>query len=142
MHPDQLFRIQSWAGVAVSVTLAPFASIALHPSGVAALHAIPPPSTLPLPVTVTPRAYVLGSSRTVTVFADVIWTVQSVPDTRLHPVQYLKTELASGLAVSTTVSPFATLVVLQGTPDTTTQVNPLAANTVPPPPPVELTVRG
>jgi hypothetical protein len=141
VHPVQLFRIQSGAGVAVSVTLAPFGSIALHPSGVAALHAIPPPSTLPLPFTVTPSAYVLGSSLAVTVFADVIWTVHSAPDMMLHPVQYLNTELVSGLAVSTTVSPFAN-VPLHGTPDTTMQVNPLGANTVPPPPPLELTVRG
>jgi hypothetical protein len=85
---------------------------------------------------------VLGSRRTVTVFADVIANVQLLPETLAHPVQLLNTELVSGLAVSTTVSPFAK-VVLHGTPDTTTQVKPPPSeNTVPPPPPVEFSVSG
>ncbi len=71
------------------------------------------------------------------VFAEVMVMVQLVSVTLEHPIQLLNTELASGLAVSTTVSPFAK-VVLHGTPETMTQVNPpTSENTVPPPPPVE-----
>ena len=142
VQPDHDLKIASAAGVAVSVTASPFGSIALQSPGVAVPHAIPAPATDPLPFTATLRGYVLGSSFTVSVFADVIVTVQLVPDTLLQPVHDLKRELASGLAVSTTVSPFAN-VVPHGTPDTTAQVKPpVSAKTVPPPPPVELSVSG
>ncbi len=52
-QPDHDLRMEATSGVAVSVTLAPFASSALQPSGVAELQAIPPPSTVPPPFTFT-----------------------------------------------------------------------------------------
>ena len=52
-HPDQLFTIQPASGAAVSVTVSPFAAVVLHPSGVAALHAMPGPVTAPLPLNPT-----------------------------------------------------------------------------------------
>ena len=84
----------------------------------------------------------LGWIVRVSVFGPVIDTVQVVPDTLVHPDQLLNSELVSGLAVSTTVSPFAN-VALHGTPDTTAQVKPAASeNAVPPPPPMALSVSG
>jgi len=85
---------------------------------------------------------VLGWIVRVSVFGPVIDTVQVVPDTLVHPDQLLNSELVSGLAVSTTVSPFAN-VALHGTPDTTAHVKPAASeNAVPPPPPMALSVSG
>src|SRR5512133_4005431 len=69
-------------------------------------------------------------------------TVQTGPSYIVQPDQLLNTEVASGLAVNTTVSPFANVPV-HGTPDSTVQVNPgVSDDTVPPPPPVELSVSG
>lgn len=76
-----------------------------------------------------------------TVFAPVMVIVHVAPDTLVHPVQLLNTELVSALAVSTTVAPFANVPV-HGTPEITVQVNPGSANAVPPPPPVEFSVSG
>jgi hypothetical protein len=85
---------------------------------------------------------VLGSTFSVSVLGPVIVTVQVGPDQELQPDQLLKSELVSGLAVSTTVSPFAN-VPLHGTPVSTVHVNPGASeDTVPPPPPVEFSVSG
>ncbi len=83
----------------------------------------------------------LGSILSVSVFAPVIAIVQVAPDTLVHPVQLLNTELVSALAVSTTVAPFANVPV-HGTPEITMQVNPGSANAVPPPPPVAFRVSG
>ncbi len=83
----------------------------------------------------------LGSILSVSVFAPVIVIVQLAPDTLVHPVQLLNTELVSALAVNTTVAPFANVPV-HGTPEITMQVNPNSENAVPPPPPVELSVSG
>ncbi len=52
-QPDHDLKMDVASGVAVRVTLAPFATEALQPSGVAALHAIPGPSTAPPPETFT-----------------------------------------------------------------------------------------
>ncbi len=51
VQPSQDLKMEAAFGVAVSVTLAPFATVALQPSGVAALQAIPAPSTVPPPAT-------------------------------------------------------------------------------------------
>jgi hypothetical protein len=50
VHPVQVFRIESGPGVAVRVTVSPFASTALHTP---AAQVIPAPSTEPVPLTET-----------------------------------------------------------------------------------------
>ena len=49
LQPVQLLNIQPLSGVAVSVTVAPFATPAVQPSGVTAEQARPPPEIEPLP---------------------------------------------------------------------------------------------
>jgi len=51
---------------------------------------------------------VVGWNVAVTVFADVMVTVHVAPLTEVQPVQLFTSELASGVAVSVTVAPFAT----------------------------------
>ena len=83
-----------------------------------------------------------GSIFKVSVRAADMITVQTGPSYIVQPDQLLNTEVASGLAVNTTVSPFANVPV-HGTPESTVQVNPAVSDdTVPPPPPVELSVSG
>jgi hypothetical protein len=57
---------------------------------------------------------VLGANVAVTVFAALIATVQTFPETLVHPDQLVRMELASGVAVRTTCvagAVFATLTV-------------------------------
>jgi hypothetical protein len=114
VQPVQLFRIELASGVAVSVTVPPFATGAVQPSVEPAMQAMPGPVTVPLPpcaTAFTVNGYVLGWNVAVTVFADVTVTVHVAPLTLVQPVQLFRIEVASGVAVSVTVPPFATLVV-------------------------------
>jgi hypothetical protein len=89
-----------------AVVSAGFATRAVHPSGVALAQLRPAPVTLPDPLSVAVTANAFGSNFAVTYFAALIVTVQlaGAPATGLQPVQLLNTELASGVAVSVTVS--------------------------------------
>jgi hypothetical protein len=49
VQPLQLFRIEPASGVAVSVTVPPFATGAVQPSVEPAAHAMPGPVTVPVP---------------------------------------------------------------------------------------------
>ncbi len=109
-QPVQLFRIELASGVAVRVTVAPFATAVVQPAVDPVVQAMFGPVTVPVPpeaVALTVRAYVLGWNVAVTVFAPVIETVQTFPAIEVHPVQLAKTDVAPGVAVSVMVAPFA-----------------------------------
>ena len=140
VHPDQVFRIESGPGSAVSVTVSPLATGSLQSPAEPVAQAIPGPVTVPVPVpvaTVVSR-YVAGWNVTVTLLTAVMETVQLVPVYVLQPDQLLKIESATGVAVSVTVSPFATGAV-QLAPEPVVQAIP-GPVTVPTPVPAVTTV--
>jgi hypothetical protein len=109
-QPLQLFRIELASGVAVRVTVAPFATAVVQPAVDPVVQAMFGPVTVPVPpeaVAFTASVYVLGWKFAVTVFADVMVTVHVAPATEVQPVQLEKTDVAPGAAVSVTVAPFA-----------------------------------
>jgi hypothetical protein len=109
VQPDQLFRSELPSGVAVRVTVAPFATLAVQPAVDPAVQAMPAPVTVPPPpdaAAFTVSTNVLGTKVAVTVFADDIVTVQLAPLVDVQPVQLLNSDVASGTAVSVTVAPF------------------------------------
>jgi hypothetical protein len=79
--------------------------VAVHVPG----QLIPPPVTVPLPVTLTVSVKRwLGTSKVaVTVFAMLIVTVQVVPEAVSHPLQPLKVDPLAGAAVSVTLAPLS-----------------------------------
>ena len=82
MQPNQPTKAAPSAGVAVSVTLLPFAAASEQSPVDPVVQRIPGPSTVPTPETRTVRSYVAGWNVAVTVFAMVIdEMVQVVPET-------------------------------------------------------------
>ena len=108
VHPLQPVKIDAASGVAVSVTSVAgvvTGTIALHPSVEPVVQVIPPPVTVPRPApdVVTVRSAPCWNVA-VTFFAASIDTVQTFPETVVHPVQPTNAEVASGVAVSVTVA--------------------------------------
>jgi hypothetical protein len=136
---DQDLNRKASSGVAVSVTLAPFATVSVQSPVDPVAQAMPVPVTVPFPDTAVVSGYVAGWKVAVTVFAPVIETVQTFPDTLAQPVdQDLKMEAPSGVAVSVTLAPFAT-VALQPSGVAGLHAIPAPATL---PPPATLTVSG
>jgi hypothetical protein len=114
VHPVQLFRIEVAPGVAVRVTVAPLAMAAVQPAVDPVVQAMPGPVTVPAPpdaAAFTVSMNVLGWNVAMTVFADVIVTVQIAPFVVVHPVQLLNSDVAFGTAVSVIVAPFGSTYV-------------------------------
>jgi hypothetical protein len=109
----QLLKTELASGVAVSVTvlyavvLPGFGTTLVHPSDEPVVQLRPAPAMVPapFPVVAAMSVQVLGSNWAETYFAALMVTVQTFgePLTGVHPDQLLKTELASGVAVSVTV---------------------------------------
>jgi hypothetical protein len=117
-HPDQLETSEPDAGVAVSVTVAPFGALPVHAPALPAHEtsgSVSSVATVPCPVpeVLAVRRYVVGWNVAVTVLADVIVTVQASlsAETVRHPDQLETSEPDAGVAVSVTVAPFTALPV-------------------------------
>ena len=76
----------------------------MQPAVEPVVHVMPAPVTVPRPVpdVLAVRSHVAGPNVAVTVFAMVIETVQTFPDTDVHPSQDEKTEPVSAVAVRVT----------------------------------------
>jgi hypothetical protein len=115
VQPAQLLRIELASGMAVRVTVAPFAMLALQPSVDSVVQAMPGPVTVPTPpddvAAFTVSTNVLGTKVAVTVLAEAIVTVQVAAFVVVHPVQLLNSDVAFGTAVSVIVAPFGSMYV-------------------------------
>jgi hypothetical protein len=117
VHPLQLEKNDPASGAAVSVTDVGgevLCTEAVHPSVEPVVQEMPPPVTVPRPApdVFAVRSQVVGWNVAVTVFAAVIDTVQTFPATLAQPDdQDLNREASSGVAVSVTLPPFATISV-------------------------------
>jgi hypothetical protein len=107
-QPSHDLKMAPPAGVAVSVTLPPFANASVQSPVDPVVQAIPGPVTVPLPEITVVSGYVEGWKVAVTLFALVTVTVQLAPDTLVQPSHDLKMAPPSGVAVSVTLPPFAT----------------------------------
>lgn len=108
VQPVHDLKMASAPGAATSVVLAPFATGSVQSPVDPVAQEMPFPVTVPFPDTAAVSRYVEGWNVAVTVLAPVIETVQLAPDALAHPSQDLRMEPASGVAVSTTLAPFAT----------------------------------
>jgi hypothetical protein len=114
VQPDQLLKTELPSGDTESVIVVyddvfvGFTTFATQPSGEPVVHARPPPDTVPPPPpdTEAVTGNVLGSNFATTIFGPFMYSVQDAgePDTGQHPDQLLNDEVASGVAVSDTVS--------------------------------------
>jgi hypothetical protein len=106
-HPVHEESVEPASGVAVSVTTVAgtvLGTLAVHPAVEPVVHEMPCPVTVPRPVpdVLAVRSQVAGPKLAVTVFAPVIDTVQTFPETDVQPLQLEKTDPASGVAVRVT----------------------------------------
>jgi hypothetical protein len=107
--PPQLVKLAPLSGVAVSVTVAPEVWFTVHVVSPEP-HVIPPPVTVPLPVTETPSGNWDAVpeeplNEAVTLFAELIVTVQLSAVPAHAPPQPLKLAPELGWAVRVTVVP-------------------------------------
>ncbi len=106
-HPLHDEKVDPSSGIAVSVTCVAgevFGTWTVQPAVDPVAHAMPPPVTIPLPIPAVRavRSQVAGWNVAVTVLAPVIETVQTFPETAVHPLHDQKIDPASAAAVSVT----------------------------------------
>jgi hypothetical protein len=90
--PPQPVNVDPDSAVAVSVTVDPAASFALQSEPPAEVHVIPPPETVPFPVTVTlsGKVWVAATKVAMTLLSAVRSTVQVFPEPEQAPLQPTK----------------------------------------------------
>ena len=107
VQPLQITKNDAASGVAVSVTVVAgdvTGTETLHPTAEPVVQEMPPPVTVPRPAPDVPTVRsAVALNVAFTVFTASIETVQTFPETVVHPVQPAKTDAAFGVAVSVTV---------------------------------------